>query len=657
VDVSESYSPGTRSRRSSLYCLAVPLVVALATGVPLLHKGPYWLGTNFDPDYAYLFNALALVTGHRPGHTDHPGTPAQLLFALILRVLHAGQGPAAIVTQVLRQPEYHLIVIQCVLLLLLCTTLYAAARVVLHATGSLVAALLCQISPLLSTTLLQEALCVKPEPLLLAMASLLAALTIRQACPQSGGARKFSWPAPVVLGALAGTAASTKLTALPLLMLPLLVVRGRGMKLVALLAACAVATLWLIPIWSTRPHFVSFGMRLATHGGRYGIGGETAHPAGNLAAIALLLAREPLFASALVSAVATLALRRQGTDAASRPIRVALLAMVATAIVQVAIVARHPYEGRYLLPALSLTGPLLAALWLMLRPLQAARPRRLSRIVASGTVLALTSGTLVVYLTDRTFRERRHIIDGMADVARRSDPVAPVICFYHASMPEFAMAYGNEWSRRYFTRELAALYPSFVYYTAGSSSFASFTRPLPRDQAVTSHRFVLRGMDVAHMPDLARRPEFQNVLYASPVETLYRAHVPIQRRLPFGDFVTDDLSAPDCAEVGSGTALVRTIVGPIARLRYQGSAAQPMTLEGTVRNPAAAPGRVAIDVGDGSLHEVVVPAWQTRTFSVALPHRTGVGSVALREAQPTQPEPAPNGRLLFLSLGIVPSAP
>ena len=43
---------------------------------------------SVDPDYCYLFNGLNLAHHNFPWHIDHPGTPLQLLSAIVIRLVH-----------------------------------------------------------------------------------------------------------------------------------------------------------------------------------------------------------------------------------------------------------------------------------------------------------------------------------------------------------------------------------------------------------------------------------------------------------------------------------------------------------------------------------------------------------------------------------------
>lgn len=51
-------------------------------------RGPFWLGTNFDPAYTYLLNSLRLAGLQPPKHVDHPGTTVHSVGAVLLRLVH-----------------------------------------------------------------------------------------------------------------------------------------------------------------------------------------------------------------------------------------------------------------------------------------------------------------------------------------------------------------------------------------------------------------------------------------------------------------------------------------------------------------------------------------------------------------------------------------
>src|SRR6185436_1662443 len=139
----------TLPRPLKLVALGLAPVLYVAAGLVLkASRGPYWLGTNADPEYAYLFNALSIAGGHAPYHVDHPGTPLQMLGAVVLRAIALASGCDALVPDVIARPETYL------------------------------TALLVQASPRLFLATSVELSRVRPEPLLIALSSVYGAVLL-----------------------------------------------------------------------------------------------------------------------------------------------------------------------------------------------------------------------------------------------------------------------------------------------------------------------------------------------------------------------------------------------------------------------------------------------------------------------------------------------
>lgn len=76
------------------------------------HATPFYLH-NADPEYCYFFNALNILQGKSPGHVDHPGTPLQMLGALVIRLAsiltNDGHSSDSLVSNALDFPEFQLL--------------------------------------------------------------------------------------------------------------------------------------------------------------------------------------------------------------------------------------------------------------------------------------------------------------------------------------------------------------------------------------------------------------------------------------------------------------------------------------------------------------------------------------------------------------------
>src|SRR5262245_32116876 len=133
-----------------LALLVLPaLLLALAGAFNRLREPSYHWS---DPDYIYLLNALGVAEGAVPRHIDHPGTPLQVMGAVLLggRHLAAGRPFGSLREHVLREPEAFLSLWRGVHGALAALSLAASGALVLRVTGRIGPALAFQVLPLLS---------------------------------------------------------------------------------------------------------------------------------------------------------------------------------------------------------------------------------------------------------------------------------------------------------------------------------------------------------------------------------------------------------------------------------------------------------------------------------------------------------------------------
>ena len=71
------------------FAAALPLLADSIYRV-VIHPRPFWMHF-YDPETIYFYQSLRLLGGHAPLNVDHPGTPVQLLGAVI--ALFTGRSP------------------------------------------------------------------------------------------------------------------------------------------------------------------------------------------------------------------------------------------------------------------------------------------------------------------------------------------------------------------------------------------------------------------------------------------------------------------------------------------------------------------------------------------------------------------------------------
>ena len=124
------------------------LMVVLGFWVSAL-RGPFYYGDVTDPEYAYLFNAVNVLTLKSPGHIDHPGTTLQVGLAGVVLARHvvgcaSGDDCKTLPIDVLSNPEPYLRAANFVLVVGIGLMLYILGVFVWRQTGVLAAALVLQ---------------------------------------------------------------------------------------------------------------------------------------------------------------------------------------------------------------------------------------------------------------------------------------------------------------------------------------------------------------------------------------------------------------------------------------------------------------------------------------------------------------------------------
>jgi len=476
-------------------------------------KGPSWLGTNLDPDYCYLLNALNLAQGLPPGHTDHPGTFLQALCALILKGAHFLAGRGTLADDVLARPEMYLTFLTIVILCLYAASLVWLGLNTRRFTGSTAAAALAQAVPFLSPVAAESLVSLRPESLLFALSACLAALAAASLCEAP---RPSSRALVTLMGATVGAAMATKITALPLLLFPLFVLGEWRTRGVFLLVSIFSALLFVAPAWGHLDGFRFIIGKIATHQGRYGEGAPEWFNLNDYAgALVDLLVGSPLLTAALALVAVALALdRRAGIQ---RRLRSSVLGLGVAQAASLLLVARHP-GSNYLAPALGLTGFTLALCGIV--AWRATDRRNLRR----GIAFALTATVCALGLADTAhlWRQTRAATrDQLEVVARaRHSGIPFVMYYYRASSLAFALHFGNTYSCWAYSSRLGDLFPNALYFDRWNQTLHAYRKPF-LDRSGDGRMVILMQGTPFTSRQLSVLPFRTSLLFSNNVEALY----------------------------------------------------------------------------------------------------------------------------------------
>ena len=130
--------------------LPLPSITFIIREISKLYTGPYWFASNFDPEYAYLFNSLNVIHFFKIEYVDHPGTPLQVLGGVVIFLYNLFFRDSKVNEDVVLNSDLYLNVINIVIIFLLSITLYIAGMVIYIKSKNIIYGLLIQITPFLS---------------------------------------------------------------------------------------------------------------------------------------------------------------------------------------------------------------------------------------------------------------------------------------------------------------------------------------------------------------------------------------------------------------------------------------------------------------------------------------------------------------------------
>ncbi|MBN2347887.1 MAG: hypothetical protein JXJ22_03565 [Bacteroidales bacterium] len=233
----------------------------------------YFYMSVADPVYAYLFNGLNLAIGEwELGHTDHPGTPLQILVALIIRIAYFfRKTDLDIIADVLSNPELYLGLTSHLLILLNISVLWFSGSLILKKTNSVRKAIFFQSAIFLFPTIFLKLSMVMAEafyPAIMMMLITWIVLHLISRSNNSGHTFKY----PLVYGVFTGLALATKILLFPVIIIPLLIIRSWKGKISYLLISMISFIVFILPAINKMQRFIQWFLRILFHKGVYGTG-------------------------------------------------------------------------------------------------------------------------------------------------------------------------------------------------------------------------------------------------------------------------------------------------------------------------------------------------------------------------------------------------
>lgn len=486
-------------RKFSLFF--IPLLFVVLAFFLSQSRGPHWLGSVTDPDYAYLFNSLSLIQGTPIAHLDHPGTPVQILGQFVIRAVGLFTGEPNLVKAVIINPELYLNSISAFFTFLIFCSLSALGIIVYRFTGKLFLALFLQLTPLISLALFGEPLTkTSTEPLiLLAGMIFLIALSIFY---YSNNNRNALLIFCIALGL--GTA--TKLTFFPLIIIPFLAFKPLREKLTLILGASFFFFVFTTPIIESYPRLWLWIKALFIHSGRNAEGSATVVDFGTLIPNLLTqISSEPLFFFAVL--IEALILIVCVSKKYFKRRFLLLLGIFLAQSSQIFLVAKHP-GASYLGPPLTVTLFSILVLLDTIKDLnifdgELRKEFAHYKILATLVVIIVMIGVYKINQFNSSLLKLRNEQMAVADTLVKDYSEDTIIRHHRSSSQLYALKFGNTFTNNNFTNSLDVIYPNTYFWDIWNSSFSGWdsnpkdiekiTKQVLGDSNKKSKRIIMTG--------------------------------------------------------------------------------------------------------------------------------------------------------------------
>ncbi len=361
--------------------LLIPALYLVWSLILNLQGGPFSLSRS-DPEYPYLLNGLncATLNFNNIGHTDHPGTPFQMVTGGFIRITHLLIGQKPLVEDVLSRPDTYLAIASVFLTFLTFLLLYWLGTVAMKTNGRLTGALILQSSLLLGNVLITLPLRYNPDRILVMYNLVLIGLTIKLLFTQNYPVQKYA----ILTGILMGIGFATKFNFLPVLILPFLLIPDRRNRTIYGLTVIGAFFISVLPILNKFKDFRRFISGVASHDGLYGGGSQQMINWKSFVQnfIDLLIANPAYLVVLLLTLVILILYFFQPAKYQDdkRPF-IALMGFVIASVVGFILVSKH-FKIYYFAPVLSLTAFAFYLIWRILGNYQGpSKMRGVTRIL------------------------------------------------------------------------------------------------------------------------------------------------------------------------------------------------------------------------------------------------------------------------------------
>ncbi|MBK6537690.1 MAG: glycosyltransferase family 39 protein [Ignavibacteria bacterium] len=208
----------------------------------------------------------------KPGYFQHPGIAPQLIMAVVIKISHMLQGnDPNIVLDTFSRPEFYLQRINVVFTIINVISLYYLGKVTYKKTGSIFAALFLQFTPFISVMVIYELTLNIPETFLLSLILILLTITV-SFLYEENLSNKINLFYMFLFGITCGLALASKISVLPIMILPFLIIKKFVNKTYFVVIALVTFLILFFLISPDSTRIWKFVFTSMVHSGKYGTG-------------------------------------------------------------------------------------------------------------------------------------------------------------------------------------------------------------------------------------------------------------------------------------------------------------------------------------------------------------------------------------------------
>ncbi len=226
---------------------------------------------TIDPEYCYLINGLNLAHLSFPWHLDHPGTPLQILSAMVIRVVHLFRL-GSLDMDLFQNPDFYINAINYTIIYLQAVTLLFVGLFFFRFTKNIFSSIFIQLSPFISTGIAVQARVMVEQLEIIAALFLISAVIWFLYSDQSKRNKGFIDKFVIVFAIIIGFGTSIKILFAPLILIPFILVEGYKKKISLSILSLVSFSAFAFPIFNRWVYFRDWIEKLFIHSGHYGAG-------------------------------------------------------------------------------------------------------------------------------------------------------------------------------------------------------------------------------------------------------------------------------------------------------------------------------------------------------------------------------------------------